>query len=166
MTFTALPVPCARKLKTITPSAAILTALILLSCQSTSISNFQTPEKNFGENETLNYEYANTYYAEEIRNAHFLLNIEIEKPLIIKIELPKMDLLHRSSPICGTAIVKISTDSGGAVVSYTFVKRAGLDLDGYVDEMLKSAKIKPLYLRGERGASDFLARFIFTEGHK
>lgn len=149
--------------------AAITSFLIFassqVSCSTVSISSPQKSDSRFGDTEILNYEYTNKYYVEDIRRSHFLINIEIGKPLIVNIELPKMDPIYINSPITGTAIVRITTDNNGKITNYSFIKKAGLGLDDYVEKMISKIEIRPIRHKGERGSSDVIARFVFSENH-
>ncbi|HNX58799.1 MAG TPA: hypothetical protein PKK43_06855, partial [Spirochaetota bacterium] len=104
------------------------TAVILISCASDPGRGYQVIDERFGDTETLNYEYTNMGLSEEVRDVHFLVNTEITDPAVVKVILPDVGGIHTAAPVEGSAIVQFVTDSEGKVVSYRFVKRAGLGL--------------------------------------
>lgn len=118
-------------------------------------------DSRLGSREILNYEYSNDYYIHEIRKEHFLLNIEIDKPVIIDMKSVEVDNIYPVSGVRGEAIVHFVTNDKGMVSEYNFRKRAGLDLDKYVILLIKNMKIKPISHRGVNGSSEFIARFVF-----
>lgn len=144
-------------------TSLLITAFFYPACSADVVSVLQKPDSRFGETEILNYEYTNRYYIDDIRRNHFLINIEIEKPLIINVRLPEMDPVYMDSPITGSAIVLMTSDRNGKIINYKFIKKAGLGLDAYVEKMIPKIEIKPIRHRGERGPSVFSARFVFTE---
>jgi hypothetical protein len=139
----------------------ILMLHLFLLCCTAKNSDYMQIDKRAGSSEILNYEYSNKYYAAQIRREHFLLNIEIDEPVIIELDSPLVDDIYFVSQIRGDAIVRFQVNESGKVISYAFRKRAGLYLDRYIIEVINKIKIKPVSHRGEKGTAEFNARFIF-----
>ena len=140
--------------------AVIILLLLILQC-SVKESFYLKTDGRLGSKEILNYEYSNDYYIHEIKREHFLLNIEIDKPAIIYMKSENLDNIYPVSGIRGEAIVRFIADDKGIVTDYSFRKRAGLDLDKYIIDIIKTMKIKPVSQRGVNGSSEFIARFVF-----
>lgn len=139
----------------------IMPLFILPAGCNTYNESYMLNDPRYSTGETLNYEYSNRYYVQEIQRDHFLINIDIDKPAIIEIPSPVIDSIYPDSDISGEAIVCFKTDRDGRVMSYEIIKRAGLGLDRYVISIIKEIKIKPLSHRGEDGSSEFGATFVF-----
>lgn len=143
-----------------------LAAMFMLpaGCSPGILGSLQTEDPRSGSREILNYEYANRALTDGVRAAHYLINIEIEGPYIIRTGSPSFRKIDSDARICGSALVRISTEGTGRVTGYTFVKRAGLGLDRYVEAMMKEISVDPLRRKGESESSEFIARFVFAEG--
>lgn len=141
--------------------AAVSATLLLLCCASAGTGRLQTTNPKFGDTESANYEYANRSIVDDAREAHYLVNIEIDEPYAAELRFPEMLPVYTASPVEGSVIVRISTDAKGKVSSYTFVKRGGLGLDEYVDTLMRNAVFKPVMRKGEFCSSEFTARFVF-----
>lgn len=137
--------------------------LFLLSCASNKNISNQITDDRFGDTETLNYEYTNRGLSTEAKHIHYLVNTEIDDPLVVKVTFPNIGGIHAAAPAEGLAIVQFTSNERGEVLKYRFVKRAGLGLDDYVETMVKSIKIEPLVHKGEKCGSVFNVRFIFRE---
>ena len=136
--------------------------IFLLSCASNNITN-QISDDRFGDTETLNYEYTNRGLSPEAKQIHYLVNTEIDDPLVVRVTFPNIKGIHPAVPAEGLAIVQFTSNGRGEVLKYRFVKRAGLGLDDYVEAMVKGIKIEPLVHKGEKRGSVFNVRFIFRE---
>jgi hypothetical protein len=141
----------------------ILCALVFLSCATDTGRRYQEIDGRFGDTETLNYEYANKSVTDEVREAHYFVNIEIEDPAIASVTFPEIGDIHTVTPVTGSAIVQFTTDISGKVLSHRFVKRAGVGLDAYVEAMIGGIIVRPVMHRGEKGGSVFNVRFVFCE---
>lgn len=137
-------------------------AAVFFACASNPDRAHQVIDERFGDSEILNYEYTNRGISEEVRDIHYLVNTEIDDPAVVKVSFPDIGGVHAAAPAGGSAIVQFVTDAEGKVVSYRFVKRAGLGLDEYVEKMVKSVAVEPLVLRGEKCGSVFNVRFVFS----
>jgi len=136
--------------------------IFLLSCASNNITN-QISDDRFGDTETLNYEYTNRGLSPEAKQIHYLVNTEIDDPIVVRVTFPNIKGIHPAVPAEGLAIVQFTSNERGEVLKYRFVKRAGLGLDDYVETMVKGIKIEPLVHKGEKRGSVFNVRFIFRE---
>jgi hypothetical protein len=143
--------------------SAVCAAMILMSCATEKSTRYQKEDARFGSTESVNYEYTNKNIVDDAREAHYLVNVEIEDPSIAYIQLPEINEIHVAAPVNGSALVQITTDAGGKVLKYAFVKRAGLGLDEYVDKIMSSIVVKPVMRKGEKSGSVFTARFVFCE---
>ena len=137
-------------------------AAVFIACASSPDRARQVIDERFGDSETLNYEYTNRGISDEARDIHYLVNTEIDDPSVVKVSFPDIGGVHMAAPVEGSAIVQFVTDAEGKVVSYRFVKRAGLGLDEYVEKMVKSVAVEPLVHRGEKCGSVFNVRFVFS----
>jgi hypothetical protein len=138
----------------------VLCILFFIPHCSANNSFFIETNNRSGSKEILNYEYTNDFYIHELRRNHFLLNIEIDKPVIIEIGPVNIDTIYSAAGIRGDAIIHFKIDNRGKITGYTFRKRAGLNIDRYVVRIIKKMKIKPVSHRGLNGNSEFIARFI------
>ncbi len=137
--------------------------IFLLSCASSKNITNQISDERFGDTETLNYEYTNRSLSSEAEQIHYLVNTEIDDPLVVRVTFPNIKGIHPAVPAEGLAIVQFTSNERGEVLKYRFVKRAGLGLDDYVETMVKGIKIEPLVHKGEKRGSVFNVRFIFRE---
>ncbi len=144
----------------------VIIVLLLIPCCSPEGSLYIKTDKRLGSREMLNYEYSNAYYLHEIRRNHFFLNIEINKPVLLDIKPVSVDNIYPVSGVRGEAIVSFIADEEGNVTHYSFRKRAGLEMDKYIIQLIKSMRIKPVSQRGANGSSEFTARFVIKPyGH-
>lgn len=137
--------------------------VFLLSCASNKSFTNQVSDDRFGNTETMNYEYTNRGLSTEAKRIHYLVNTEIDDPLVVRVTFPNIKGIHPAVPAEGLAIVQFTSNERGEVLKYRFVKRAGLGLDDYVEMMVKNIKIEPLVHKGEKRGSVFNVRFIFRE---
>jgi hypothetical protein len=142
---------------------AMCAGVILLSCAAEKNTRYQKDDPRFGDTESFNYEYTNRNIVDDAREAHYLVNVEIEEPEIVYMQFPAINDIHIDAHVNGSALVRITTDAGGKVLQYTFVKRAGLGLDEYVDKIMSSIIVKPVLRKGEKSGSVFTACFVFRE---
>jgi len=139
---------------------------VLASCASGSGIDFQVSDKKFGDTETLNYEYSNKGLVDDVREDHYLINTEIDDPVVVRVTFPDIKDIHVDAPITGSAIVQFVTDDEGKIISHRFVKRAGVGLDDYVEKTITGISVKPVVHKGEKRGSVFNVRFIFREKQK
>jgi hypothetical protein len=142
---------------------AVCAGMFLVSCATEKNTRHQKDDPRFGDTESVNYEYTNKNIVDDVRDAHYLVNVEIEEPAVITVQFPEISGIHADAPVSGSALVRITTDAEGKVLAYSFVKRAGLGLDEYVDRLMKSIVVKPIMRKGEKSGSVFTARFVFRE---
>jgi hypothetical protein len=142
---------------------AVCFCFMFLSCTADKNMRYQKDDPRFGDTESVNYEYTNKNIAGDVREAHYLVNVEIEEPEIAYVQFPALKDIHIDAPANGSALVIITTDAGGKVLKYEFVKRAGLGLDTYVDAIMSTIVVKPVLRKGEKSGAVFTARFVFRE---
>jgi hypothetical protein len=150
-----------RKNKNFTIKRTVIILFLLIPHCSAHNSFSLKSSRRTGSKEILNYEYTNDYYIHEIRRNHFLLSIEIDKPVIVESGSVNMDTIYPAAGIRGEAILHFRTDKTGKVTGYRFRKRAGLGMDRFVVKLIKNIKIKPVSHRGSTGDSEFIAKFTF-----
>lgn len=141
----------------------LLFILFVIPGCSVSSRNFTEQDPLISRREILNYEFQNKYYAKELKAQHFTLNIEIDMPAVIEIDEIETDDIYTAASVNGETIVRFTVDRTGRVKKWKIKKRAGLGLDNYAKAIIKKIKIRPMYHRGEPGASEFNARFVFRE---
>ncbi len=135
--------------------------LILFTSCALGNNKYMIADRKFGDSEIFNYEYMNRYIAKEIRREHFLLNIVIDSPMVIDLPDEKFENIYPLAGITGDAVVFIKLNDKGKVTDYSFIKRAGLGLDDYVDFIIKNINFRPVSHKGTYGTSSICARFIF-----
>lgn len=139
----------------------LLLIIVFFTGCASSNNKVNQLDQRFCETLILNYEKTNKYYVHQVRRDHFLLNIEIKNPVIIKIPKVVLDNIYVYSGVTGSSIIRFKVNNKGKVIVYSIKKRAGLGLDLYIKKIIKCIEIKPLFHRGEKGNSEFDIRFVF-----
>jgi len=140
----------------------ILTTLVFLFAACTP-GYYQQQDKVSGSTEVLNYEYTNAYYASELRNTHFTVNVLILEPYVVSFPQKNFGKVHSSGEIDAVAICDVSIRADGSVENYVIRKSAGVGLDRYTNELLNSMKFKPLSYKGSDYPSKFRIVLHYTK---
>ncbi len=139
--------------------AAVLTA----GCSSHS-TGLKYSDPIYEEAGFINYEYSNRGISDELalQNCHIRLRIDRPESEFTVTVAPSR--LRRAGALSGTAILRARSDSSGKVISVSFLKRAGLDLDREAESIVRKMKLKPLLKQGRPLPSEVTVRVVFPGG--
>lgn len=145
----------------------IVTILLLVNSSCVTDNNKIIKKKyRTTENSILNYEDTARQLTVESINEHFLLNIEIEAPYVIKTTKIKLDDIYSVSNIGGISIFEVSINKNGKILSRKILKKAGFEFDKLAEKILSKIKISPAYKIGVSKATKIIVKIEFAGVNK